>query len=55
MILLPDSENCMIIVSFVSTQYQHNTDTILVDRAIANTAVALKAMPTRCKNEQLLG
>jgi len=54
MILLLDSENRMIVASFVLTQHQHvpegQTDSGTTDRAMANTAVALQAMPTRCKN-----
>ena len=50
MILLPESENRMIVASFVWTQYWNVTDR-QTDTAMANTAVALQAMRTRCKQE----
>ena len=53
MIVLPYTENRMIVASFVSTQYQHvmegQTDGQMADRAISNTAVALQAMPSHYK------
>ena len=50
MFLVPDSENRMIVASFVSTQYRNVTERQM-DTAMANTAVALQAMRTRCKKE----
>ena len=47
MILLPVSENRMIVASFVSTQYQRVTE----DRyGRSYTAVALQAVRIRCNN-----
>jgi len=51
MILLPDSENCMIVASFVSTKHQNVTEDRRTDTAVAYTAVALQAVRTRCKNQ----
>jgi len=60
-IVLPDSENGMIVASFVSTQYQRVTEGRTDGRTdrrtntlVANTAVpALQAMRTRCKNSSV--
>ena len=49
MIVLPDGENCMIVASFVSTQYQRVTEDGGTDRQtdgrtdspVANTAVSI--------------
>jgi len=53
MIVLPDSENHMIVASFVSTKHRNVTERQTAgrraDRAIAYTALALQAIPTRCK------
>ena len=56
MTVLPDSENRMIVASFVSTKHRNVTERQMdrqadggTDRAMANTALALQAMPTHCK------
>ena len=57
MILLSDCENHMIVASFVSTQYQRVTEGQTdgrTDTLVANTAVALQAMGTRCKNDNII-
>jgi len=53
MILLPDSENRMIVASFISTpeSFRRNvTEDRWTDTAVAYTAVALQAVRTRCKD-----
>jgi len=45
----------MIVASFAWAQYQRVTEGRTAFRAVSNTAVALQAMPTRCKNQQSKG
>jgi len=57
MILLPGSENRMIVASFVWTKQRNVTDRQTdgqTDAAMANTAVALRARRTRCKRVAFL-
>ena len=55
MIVLPDSENSMVVSSFLWTKHRNLTDgqtDAETDRnAIAITALALRAMRTGCKKE----
>jgi len=51
MIVLPDTEDRMMVSSFLWLQYWDVTDGQTDRNAVAITALALRAMRTRCKNE----